>query len=92
MKNLKFFLFILKKLGSKDAPIPNPNTHNVAASQDDIKTLSKNHLLYFLTECAAYEEQGRRDYMEDRCVVIPRMRQRKPNRLMDEVMNIFSKV
>lgn len=34
--------------------------------------LDQNHLLYFLLDHSITEEQGRRDYMEDRTIAIPR--------------------
>ncbi len=38
----------------------------------DALCINQNHLLYFLLDHASYELQGRRDYMEDRCISIPR--------------------
>jgi len=34
--------------------------------------LDQNHLLYYLTDYHAHETVGRRDYMEDRCICLPR--------------------
>eukprot|EP01119_Soliformovum_irregulare_P008193 TRINITY_DN2123_c1_g1_i2.p1 TRINITY_DN2123_c1_g1~~TRINITY_DN2123_c1_g1_i2.p1 ORF type:complete len:965 (+),score=312.69 TRINITY_DN2123_c1_g1_i2:38-2932(+) len=59
---------------------------------EDSVMINQNHLLYFLTDHGVYELQGRRDYMEDRCLCLPRLHQKKTNVLIEEVVNLFSKV
>jgi len=59
---------------------------------EDSLHISQNHLLYFLTTAGFYECQGHRDYMEDRCISLPRLRQHPPRTMIDDVINLFSKV
>ncbi|PRP74630.1 hypothetical protein PROFUN_03552 [Planoprotostelium fungivorum] len=68
------------------------NLSDRAEVVEDSLHINQNHLLYFLTNTGFYECQGHRDYMEDRCIVIPRLRQIPPKKMMDDVINLFSKV
>lgn len=60
--------------------------------QEEESTLDQNHLLYFLTQASFHAEQGRRDYMEDKAIAIPRLRQKKASTLLEEIANLFSKI
>lgn len=59
---------------------------------EDNVFISQSHLLYYLTDYHCHETCGRREYMEDRCIALPRLKQHKPNGLLNEVINMFSKV
>eukprot|EP01114_Cavostelium_apophysatum_P007309 TRINITY_DN1938_c0_g2_i1.p1 TRINITY_DN1938_c0_g2~~TRINITY_DN1938_c0_g2_i1.p1 ORF type:complete len:1165 (+),score=384.97 TRINITY_DN1938_c0_g2_i1:206-3700(+) len=60
--------------------------------KEDLVSINQNYLLYFLVEQAACDEQGRRDYMEDRFVSFPRLHQLRSTKILDDVVNLFSKV
>eukprot|EP01117_Protostelium_nocturnum_P005615 TRINITY_DN2024_c0_g1_i1.p1 TRINITY_DN2024_c0_g1~~TRINITY_DN2024_c0_g1_i1.p1 ORF type:complete len:885 (-),score=341.18 TRINITY_DN2024_c0_g1_i1:35-2689(-) len=59
---------------------------------DDSLFINQNHLLYFLTSYGLYECQGHRDYMEDKCIALPRLKQREAKSTVEDVVNLFSKV
>ena len=81
----------LKKIGN------NTTTNLFRDEQQDsdntsILNLNQSQLLYYLTDYHTCEAQGRRDYMEDRCIAISRLQQKIPTDMLNEVVNLFSKI
>jgi len=62
------------------------------AGDDSALALKQNTFVsYFFCDSSGYKTQGHRNYMEDRCMLVPRYRQRTPQSALEELENLFSK-
>jgi protein phosphatase 1L len=75
----------------KGAALNASASRGIAGDDSALELKQNTFVSYFFCDSSGYKTQGHRNYMEDRCMLVPRYRQRTPESALEELENLFSK-